>query len=148
MSALVDTNILVRFFDSSHADHQPCVDAIRCGQAQPGRLNVCLQIHIEFWSVATRPLNVNGLGLTPNEAGAALGDFDKFLPLLPDPPDIADRWRKLVMRYGVSGRSAHDARIAAWMESTGTTELLTLNGSDFYRFSHVRVITPADILRQ
>ena len=45
-------------------------------------LTVARQNYVEFRSVATRPANVNGLGMTPEEADAELDTMEGlFLPL-------------------------------------------------------------------
>jgi hypothetical protein len=98
---------------------------------------------IEYWVVATRPKAVNGLGLSVPEANADVEDFLAAFPCLPEPPDIADRWRNLVNQHGVAGRPAHDTRLVALMEAHAVRELLTLNTSDFARYSQIATIAPS-----
>ena len=102
----------------------------------------CAQVMIEFWTVATRPKKVNGLGLTPAEAEASLRDAEQLITFLPEPPDIAIRWRVLANLHRVQGKQAHDTRLAAFMEAHGLTNLLTLNGADFARFKGLVCLSP------
>jgi predicted nucleic acid-binding protein len=133
MAILVDTNILVATLDHRQAAHSQCAGVLLPSVAFRWDLKLCAQSMIEFWSVGTRPLNVNGLVLTPSHAALALDEFAQVLPCLPEPPDITDHWRRLVTTYNVSGKAAHDARIVAFMVAHGIDTLLTLNTPDFSR---------------
>ena len=105
----------------------------------------CAQVAIEYWSVATRPVAANGLGLPATEAEQRLRDLDQFLIWLPEPADVGLRWRKLVNQYGVLGRQVHDARLVALMEAHGLTHLLTLNTADFTRYTGITILHPNDV---
>jgi predicted nucleic acid-binding protein len=58
---------------------------------------------------------------------------------------VRERWLDLCSRYGVSGRSAHDARLVALMLAHGLTHLLTLNSADFARYAEITAVTPDDV---
>ena len=145
MNILVDANILVRLRDAASPHHAPCAEAIQRGIDSGHTLMVCTQALIEYWVVATRPIDVNGLGLSPAQAETDLQDFDMTFLELPEPSDIGARWRELVRRYGVSGRPAHDTRYVALMLAHGITNLLTLNPRDFARYSEITCLAPAGI---
>src|SRR5436190_2232870 len=100
---------------------------------------------MEFWVVATRPVEVNGLGLSPLEARAAINDLLASYTVLRDPPDLLERWLELCTRYAVSGRPAHDARLVALMLAHGVTHVLTLNSSDFTRYVELTCLTPEQV---
>jgi hypothetical protein len=68
MNYLVATNILTRLADPPHAMHQQAVDAVALLIQQGHKLHIVAQSLYEFWVVATRPANVNGLGKTAAEA--------------------------------------------------------------------------------
>lgn len=88
MIVLVDTNVLVRLIQQSHAMH---VDALRAATTLPrqgNQLSIIAQNLIEFWAVATRPQANNGLALTVSETAAHLTTFQKTFKLLPDTPEI------------------------------------------------------------
>lgn len=135
MRYLVDTNVLLRYCDQDNPDHALCVRAIRGLVAQGDDVCLCAQILIEHWSVATRPPSVNGLGLEPDEADRQLAVATLALPCLPEPPDMAERWRKVARENAVRGRQAHDARIVALMFAHGVAHILTLNPGDFARYT-------------
>jgi predicted nucleic acid-binding protein len=146
MRILVDTSILIRLRDADSPDHSPCVEALHRLQDDENREGcLCAQVWIEYWSVATRPPGVNGLGLDPPDAEADLEDFTQAFFLLPEPPDMAARWRALANRYGVRGRQAHDARLVALMLAHGITCILTLNTADFTRYTEITSLLPADV---
>jgi predicted nucleic acid-binding protein len=63
-----------------------------------------------------------------------------------DVPAIYNEWRRLVIKAGVRGKVAHDARIAAAMTVHGLTRLLTFNTSDFKPFQAITAIAPADLI--
>jgi hypothetical protein len=100
---------------------------------------------IEYWVVATRPVAVNGLGLTPADVEISLQGFDILFTFLPEPPHIGVRWRDLVNRYNVQGRTGHDTRIVAFMLEQGVTHLLTLNSSDFARYTEILCLAPENV---
>src|SRR6266700_2720773 len=146
MTILVDTNILLRVVDQSAAEHSICVDALRRLDDLGHELAICAQVMIEFWSVATRPLKANGLGLEPKSAAQFLNGLCNSLRVLPEPPDVASVWRQIVERYSVISKQAHDARLVALMQAHNLPQLLTLNTSDFSRYSQILLLNPQDAI--
>jgi predicted nucleic acid-binding protein len=63
MSYLVDTNVLLRSAQETHSMHTSSVEAVRILLEQGETLCIVPQNLIEFWVVAARPIEVNGLGL-------------------------------------------------------------------------------------
>ena len=92
------------------------------------------QNFVEFWNVATRPIERNGFGLVPATADRLLRLVERLFPLLPDSPDVYTEWPRLVVSFGVSGIQVHDARITAAMIVHGVTHILTFNTTDFVRY--------------
>jgi len=60
--------------------------------------------------------------------------------------DITDLWQQVASRYDVVGKQAHDARIAAFMLAHGVTFILTLNPTDFARYSSITAVTPQKVI--
>ena|SRR5437879_2634655 len=145
MNALVDTNILVRLSDSGHPVQPVCELALQRSLQRRDRVFLCAQAAIEYWAVATRPKSANGLGLGPNDAELGLRRAEGWLIWLPEPPDIAARWRALVNKHNVLGKQAHDTRLVALMVAHGLTHLLTLNPADFARFPGITCVEPAEV---
>jgi|SRR6185295_8348637 len=144
MSVLLDTNILTRSAQPGHPMHKAALDAVDILRTRGEQLYVVPQNLVEFWAVATRPLSVNGLGMTPAQAQSELSRIKSLFRLLPDTPAIYDEWETLVSRHQVSGRNAHDARIVAAMNVHAISSILTFNGDDFKRYSAINVVSPAD----
>lgn len=135
MLILVDTNVLIAIVEPFHPRHTQAVAALRAQRLAGNELVVVPQVHYEFWVVATRPLENNGLGMNTAEAEAEL---QKLAPplfrLLRDERAIYGPWRELVNRYQVTGKKAHDARLVAAMKRHQLTHLLTFNLADFRKY--------------
>jgi predicted nucleic acid-binding protein len=142
MSYLLDTNILLRW---SQPDHPTCAlaqSAVNQLFDRDETLYITPQNLIEFWNVATRPANVNGLGLTPAEVDAKVAQLEGIFEIAPDTPTVYPAWRKLVVEFGVSGVQVHDARLVAVMQVHGLSHLLTFDTTDFQRYSVITAVHP------
>lgn len=144
MTILVDTNVLLRMSQPEHPQFAISRDSLRVLRFRSERLILVPQVIYEFWVASTRPLDVNGLGLAASQALAKVEDNLAMYPLYHDDRDVFGAWRELVIKYGIQGKQAHDARLVAAMVRHGVTHLLTFNGQDFARFSEIAVIAPAD----
>jgi len=147
MRLLLDTNILTRSAQPAHTMHADAVDAVSALRTAGDELCVVPQNLVEFWAVATRPLNVNGLEMTTARAQIELARIKSFFRYLPDTSSVYDEWERLVTNHAVSGKNSYDARIAAAMIVHGVTHLLTFNVSDFKRYSEITVISPPEIIQ-
>lgn len=144
LTYLVDTNVLVRYLEESDARHTAAVDAIEGLTAQGHTLYLTSQSIIEFWAVASRPADVNGLGWDLARCSAALPLLLTALELLPDTAAIFEEWQRLVMTYGVSGMQVHDTRLVAAMKTHNIDGILTFNAKHFRRFEAGEGITVFD----
>ena len=147
MVYLVDTNVLLRFADQNHSFHANIRSAVRTLRANGHSLCCAPQNFVEFWNVATRPIDRNGFGLTPEKADRLLRLTERLFPLLPDSPAVYREWRRLVVSFRVSGIQVHDARIVAAMLVHGVTHILTLNTIDFvwYETRGIVVVNPTTV---
>ena len=93
----------------------------------------------EFWSVATRPVDVNGYGWPPKEAEAKVAELLRQFPLLPETPAVFPEWLRLVSSHGVLGKQVRDARLVALANIHGVPHLLTFNVGDFQRYGTLAV---------
>jgi hypothetical protein len=98
-------------------------------------LHVTPQVMVEFRSVATRPVAVNGLGLSAVDTETQAGAFEARFPLLAETPAIYPAWKALVGALGVIGKQVHDARLVAVCHVYGVTHLLTFNMAHFVRMA-------------
>ena len=112
------------------------------------RLVTCPQTLYEMYAVCTRPVDAPnpGLGLTPAAAMVQVETAERQFDLEPDPPAVISRWKELVVRYGVTGKSTHDARLAALMIEREIPKLLTFNDGHFARYAEIVVLNPFDVL--
>jgi len=146
MKYLVDTNILLRLVQKNSPMHLDTQRAILMLKKQGDFLCIIPQNIIEFWAVATRPVDKNGLGLSITQAEEESEKLKKIFMLELDTPQIFTEWKSLVIKYQVMGKQVHDARLAAAMLAHNITHLLTFNFDDFKRFSDIVVVDPRSIV--
>ena len=137
-----DTNIILRSVQPAHPHYQTAVNAVKHFLANGDRVCLIPQNLIEFWNVATRPIDKNGLGWTPAKTDAEISILESMLTVLPDVQGIYQEWRKLVLQHLVIGKQVHDTRIVAAMNVHQIAKLLTFNAKDFKRFQNIALIDP------
>lgn len=145
MGELVDTNILLRSVEPLHPQYSIAVQAVARLLAQDTTVYFTLQNIAEFWNVATRPKDKNGLGLTIPAVVSEVEKIENLLVLLPDTPAVYAQWKRIVLDHNVSGVQVHDARLVATMKAHGVTGLLTFDVGDFSRYSGIEVTHPQAI---
>lgn len=76
-----------------------------------------------------------------------LRSFEQAFSRLPEPAETYDRWRDLVVRFGVSGVKVHDARLVALMLANDIIRILTFNAADFRRYEvlGIRAVEPGEV---
>lgn len=57
------------------------------------------------------------------------------------------QWRQLLVQHQIQGL-ADDARLVSMMQVAGISQILTLNTSDFRRYSGIVLVTPKDLPAQ
>lgn len=149
---LLDTNILFRLKNTADSDNPTAVSVIRKILGSGSSIYTCSQNMIEYRVVATRPVEMNGYGLTSIETTTDIADYELNFPILLDTQaqqDIYPIWRKLVESAGTLGKRNHDARILAVAVAHVCTHLLTFNHRDFERYQsvvpEVIIINPHDV---
>lgn len=144
-SCLVDTNILLRITRRSDPYHGLVDTALAQLAGQGTSLFFTHQNVAEVWNTMTRPISRNGLGLTTAEAEREVQAFEAGMSLLPDSEAVYREWRRVVVRYSVSGVQVHDARLAAAMYVHGVSYILTMNIADFVRFDGLTALHPSSV---
>lgn len=139
---LADTNIWLRIADPGAVQHSNAVSAVARLLSEGHHLCICAQNLIEFWAVATRPIESNGFGWTPAQAAVEISEIESRFFFLQDTPEIFSTWKDLVSDSEIRGKRAHDARLAAVCFANGIHALLTFNPSDFVAFSALRLLDP------
>jgi predicted nucleic acid-binding protein len=146
---LIDTSILARLANASDAQHAVSARAVFELHRRGEVLNVTPQVLVEFRNIATRPVAVNGLGLSTVDAEAQAATFETRFPLLSETPDVYPAWKALVGALGVIGKQVHDARLVAVCHVHGVTHFLTFNVSHFLRMAGfgpgLVVVDPASV---
>ena len=113
---------------------------------QGDEVYVTPQNFIEFWAVATRPVEANGFGWTSERTAKEVTDLQDRFPVLPDSPEVFNRWFELVNRLPVYGKRVHDARLVAVLQAHEVEHLVTFNTSDFAVFSFLSLIDPNSLV--
>lgn len=142
MRVLPDTNILLRLVKPDHPQHSAALAAVRRLLQAGHGVHLVPQVLFEFWAVATRPIENNGLGYSAAAAHAEIGRLRSSFVVLEDRPGILDLWLQLAHGRDCKGKTSHDARLVAAMLGHGLTHLLTFNVGDFARFDEVIVLSP------
>jgi predicted nucleic acid-binding protein len=144
-SCLVDTNILLRVSRRSDPQHK-LVDGALAKLALAGTiLHYTHQNIAELWNAMTRPSSRNGFGLTVAEAEREVRAIEAGMSLLPDSEAVYQEWRRIVVEHAVLGVQVHDARLVAAMRVHRVRHILTLNVTDFSRYSEITVAHPSDV---
>lgn len=144
-SCLVDTNILLRSTRRSDPQYKIVDTALAHLAGQGTTLYYTHQNIAEFWNAMTRPVERNGLGLSVAETEREVRAIEGGMVLLPDNEAVYREWRRIVVRYSVSGVQVHDARLAAAMYVHSVSHILTLNVAAFSRFDGLTALHPDSV---
>ena len=99
----------------------------------------------EFWAVASRPIEKNGLGLSTSLVLAAISEIERVFFLLPDSLLVYEEWKSLVTQHKVVGKQVHDARLAAMARVYVVEKILIFNTVDFRRYRGIAGVSPGEI---
>ncbi len=145
MSWLLDTSVLIGSVQTGAPRQSYAMTAVATLLGGNDALCIVPQNIIEFWAVATRPRDANGLGLSITETQNEINKIKLQFILKNEDPTIFVNWEKLVGDYSVIGKTTHDARLVAAMQTHGIDNVLTFNVADFKRYSGlISVSTPHD----
>ena len=145
LHALLDSCILVYLVDDAPNNRARRAASARAVDylIENGETFAVLQTLAEFWVAATRPKNVNGLGLTTEQAERSLKTIMGWITLLDLETEPVHTWFDLVVQHRVRGKRTHDTRLVAVMLENDIPYLITRNLSDFEAFEK-RGITALD----
>lgn len=148
MSSLLDTGILLRLADRRDEQHETVFRAVQSLISRREELLITTQNVAEFCNVATRPVDNNGLGLAPDDALDLLEQqIEPICSILSEPDEAYAELKRLIAKYGVTGKQVHDARLVATMLVWQIENVLTLNERDFRRYESegITIVTPTSI---
>jgi len=134
---LLDTNIILRSKQPNSKEYLTVTNKITQWVLANETLVIAPQTLYEFYSVATRPIQANGLNMTTIQAHAEIIQLEKAYLVLPENEKILPLWLKLVTENEIKGKKSHDARLVAYMQSHEIKQIYTLNTDDFQRFKDV-----------
>ena len=99
----------------------------------------------EFWNVSTRPRTRNGYGLTIEKTQGNAEELERPFLFLPDTEAVYRVWRRIIVEHRIHGVQVHAARLAAILYAYGLTHILTLNTTDFARFTGLTAVHPGSV---
>jgi predicted nucleic acid-binding protein len=143
---LLDTNILLRAADVSSATHSLANNAIDQIIVDGNECVITSQVLIEFWVVATRPTDVNGLGWSTLQTKNYVNDLLNNFTLITENIDIFPNWLQLVTDNNIKGKRTHDLRLLAVMKVHNISHLLTFNPRDFIQLPEITIIQPQSLI--
>ncbi|MCG6138418.1 MAG: PIN domain-containing protein [Nostoc sp. LLA-1] len=142
---LLDTNVILRFSNPSDGQHGLVTHTVANLLAQTDECYLTAQVLIEFWVVATRPIDVNGLGWSIEQTRNIIDQLLDRFPVAEEVLQLFPTWLNLVTENQIKGKRTHDARIVAIMLGSGISHILTLNPNDFSGIPGITVVHPREI---
>ena len=132
---LLDTNVLVDATNAARPRHSRALSFL----GRP-HLVICAQVIREYLVVATRPAELNGLGMDLRSAMANMQQFRRIAPLLAEEKPLLPRLLDLLSTVPCRGKQVHDASLVAAMIVHDVPTLATSNPADFSRFGDLIAI--------
>lgn len=144
-SIFFDTNILLIATDESRKGHSDAKFLLNTLLKQG--VNICFsgQVAREYLVVASRPVRVNGLGLSSDHAVHNITAFKERSLFLEETRFTSELLQHMVLHYDLKGKRIHDANIIATMRTHRIKYLLTENPADFECFGDVELVTLKDM---
>jgi predicted nucleic acid-binding protein len=139
-------NLLLRAVQREASAHSLAVEAMATLLTNGHELFITPQILIEFWAVATRPIDANGLGWSSALVQTEIERLRRLFSWLDDNDQVFSNWLQIVSGYNVQGKQVHDARLVAVMQTYQVTHLLTFNVDDFRRYQDINIWHPDQIV--
>jgi predicted nucleic acid-binding protein len=139
----LDTNVLLAATDEGRAEHAAALAVLDEWPGAGTTLYTSGQVIREYLSVATRPVERNGLGLARVDALSNALALYARLQSIDESRKVTERLLVLLDEVECTGKQVHDANIVGIMLAHGIDVLVTLNTDDFVRFDHYeRIDTP------
>ena len=139
-SAFVDTNVLLSATDRSRPRHSEARDLFRASREGGNTLALSGQIVREYLVVATRPAEVNGLGMNAADALRNISRIATRAIYCEETEAVSQRLRALIGTYSLCGKRIHDANVVATMAEHGIGWLITENKPDFEVFREIQTL--------
>ena len=137
----LDTNVLLSATAAKRHDHSLARGLFRVSHDAGSHLALSGQVLREYLVVATRPVEVNGLGM---EQTQALRNVEWFLAqtvFLEETKTVFDRLMSLARESNAVGKHLHDTNVAAVMRVHGIRVIVTANADDYSAWSEVTPVS-------
>lgn len=144
----LDTNVLLAATDQSRRQHRAALRILGAATRGGFHLAVSGQIIREYLVVATRPPDVNGLGLSARDALRNVEEFKRRLAVYDETEAVSSRLCQLVRDAELRGKRIHDANVAAAMLTHGMSKLITENPGDFVGLAEIETVSINDLCRE
>lgn len=131
---MVDTNVLLAATDRSRDHHDA---ATRFLNEDVRRLAVSPQIVREYLAVTSRPVDVNGLGLSGEDAVANVEQFLEGMEVLTEGSATTLSLMELIVAGPAVGKQVHDANVVAVALAHRAAAIVTDNTRHFARFARL-----------
>jgi len=141
---IVDTNVLLSATDTSRHSHTAAVAFLNNSQHN---LGITPQIVREYLVVATRPVSVNGLGLSTVDALSNISEISNHVDIFTENRATANKLLDILSRFETLGKQIHDANIVAVALTYGAEAIITDNTADFTKFNSLIEIRPLTYAR-
>ncbi len=143
----LDTNVLLSATDESRSSHKDAKMILKSASFSGCHFGISGQIIREYLVVATRPVDVNGLGLDTDSAVNNVDEIRKRTVFYGETESVATSLRSLARDHALAGKRIHDANVVATMVAHNISKLITDNGSDFSPFQEIETAGIADAAR-
>ena len=137
-AVFLDTNVLLTATTPARPLHEAALEVFDVWPDRGLRLCTSGQVLREYLVVATRPAEVNGLGLSLEDALVNASRIGERLQVLAEGEATLRRLERIVRDFGCRGKQVHDAHIVATALEHGVAKLVTENTADFLRSACVR----------
>lgn len=142
---LVDTNVLLEASDEGRRLHVQSLTVFQNSLKDGVDLFLCTQVIREYLVVATRPIENNGLGMTPATAIGNIRQFRTRSSCVAETLQAGELFLEWAARFGTCGKKLHDLQILATASTAGIDVLLTANEQDFPKPSPVAIFPLLEI---
>lgn len=144
----LDTNILLAATNQAHREHRKIVSLLPALMTAGIHGVLCGQVLREYLVVASRPIEVNGLGMASENALVNAKWFKSRSVFFEEDERVWDALASLVHTHRLEGKRIHDANIAAVMAVQGIQTIISLNIRDFDVFGHLEALSPEEAGRR
>ena len=139
---LFDTNVLLSATAPAREFHALALRALNDWPNEGVGICTSGQVLREYLVVATRAVEVNGLGLSVADALANRDALETRMRFLDETHGVSIRLRELVQSSACVGKHVHDANVVATALAHGVERILTANVDDFLRFRDFIEVVP------